>query len=128
MICKAWEGAPITFQITQNGEEWRRIDKRYGKMFGHRMMGWFTLPKNTKRKSHWFFTSPEVNLFWPDHYIWFFQSVATNIEKGLKFCASSYVVCNQIWLNYSQICNLARDDCHVICISQSPHWLHKINS
>jgi len=25
MICRAWEGTPITFQITQNGEEFRKI-------------------------------------------------------------------------------------------------------
>jgi hypothetical protein len=25
MICKAWEGAPITFLITQNEEELRKI-------------------------------------------------------------------------------------------------------
>jgi len=25
MICRAWEDTPITFQITQNGEELRKI-------------------------------------------------------------------------------------------------------
>jgi hypothetical protein len=40
-----------------------------------------------------------------------FQCVAKNIKGYLKFC-TSYLVCNQIWLN------LLRDDCHFLYIIQ----------
>jgi hypothetical protein len=104
--------------------------ERYAKVLGHNRwlrMGWFTLPKNTKRKSHWFFTPPEFKFVLRDHYIWFFQSVARNIERGLKFCAS-YVVCNQIWLNYSQICKFGQGwlPCYLYLPIATLCWLHKI--
>jgi hypothetical protein len=56
MICRAWEGAPISFQITQNGEELRKIcQKSVGSEAGDPW--WASLPYGIMWLGHSVFTS-----------------------------------------------------------------------